>query len=80
MDARFATLAILCALTSLHANANMSFGASHRTRNFIVTAGSKSFAVEHGARVHAQQLVDRGGVRVRYLDYNWNLNDQKSRR
>ncbi|MHC4877846.1 MAG: DUF547 domain-containing protein [Planctomycetota bacterium] len=28
----------------------------------------------------AQQLVDRGGVRVRYLDYNWDLNDQKSRR
>lgn len=28
----------------------------------------------------AQQVLDQGEVQVRYLDYNWRLNDQRSRR
>ena len=28
----------------------------------------------------AQRVVDSGRLRFRYLDYNWNLNDQKSKR
>jgi hypothetical protein len=49
-------------------------------KDFGSTQEAQLKAIRPYLPVSAQQIVDSGSTKVSYLDYNWKLNDQKSKR